>query len=124
MSALSSIEMPVAGQAADAAARVPESKVPQRRLRLVTEPGPDGLSAPAAALPARLQPRSSSIMVTAGRPLAGHVLTPTAVIPPRSPVSQPRPPVRLTRRGSAVGSAADAIDHKVCPGRTTISCMP
>lgn len=30
----------------------------------------------------------------------------------------------MTRRGSAVGSAADAIDHRVWPGCTTISCMP
>ena len=30
----------------------------------------------------------------------------------------------MTTRGSAEGSAADAIDHKVWPGRTTICRMP
>jgi LysM domain len=105
MSALSAIEAAVVDVPEPAAVHVADPEPTRPALRLVPAPGvarPDRSVIPVGD---RAEPRSSSIRPTARSPLPDAVLTPSAVISPRSrPVVGP-PPLRLTRRGRIVVGA-------------------
>ena len=102
MSALSAIEATVVEVPAPAGVQVTDQQSGRRALRLVPQPETDGSGRPAIPGDGRAQPRSSSIRRAAQAPLRDAILSPSAVIAPRSrPVAAP-PPLRLTRRGRAV----------------------
>jgi hypothetical protein len=99
MSALSAIEAAVVDGSEPAAGRVPDPQPGRRALRLVPQWDAGG---PAAGGAEQAQPRSSSIRPMARPPLREAVLTPSAIISPRSHPVAAQPPLRLTRRGRAV----------------------
>jgi LysM domain len=102
MSALSAIEAAIADEQAPAAGLLTDPQPGRRALRLVPAPDVQGPSRPGTSGSDRAEPRSSSIRPALYSPLPDAILTPSAVISPRSrPVAVP-PPVRLTRRGRAV----------------------
>jgi LysM domain len=105
MSALSAIEAAIVDQPAPAARQATDPEPDRRVLRLVPQPDARSLDRPVTPGDERAQPRSSSIRPPVRAPLTDFILTPSAVLPPRSrPVALP-PPLRLTRRGRAVVAA-------------------
>jgi LysM domain len=110
MGALTAIEATIVEVPGPAAAQTTDPQSGRRGLRLVPQPEAEGSGRPAIPGNSRAQPRSSSIRPAAQSPLRDAILSPSAVIPPRSrPVAAP-PPLRLTRRGrAAVGVLVTAM---------------
>jgi hypothetical protein len=102
MSALSAIEAAVVDSPEPAAPGMPAQQSARGALRLVQLPPTADLSEAAGLGPDRFEPRSSSIRAAVRPPLAGPVLTPSAVISPRPRGAAAPAPLRLTRRGRAV----------------------
>jgi LysM domain len=105
MSALSSLETAIVDEPAPGAGLLTDPRPGRRALRLVSPPDAAGPRRPGTSGGNPIQPRSSSIRSTVRSPLPDAILTPSAVILPRSrPVAAP-PPLRLTRRGRVVVAA-------------------
>jgi hypothetical protein len=102
MSALSATEAPITDGPESVAVQVTGPQLSRRALRLVPQPDTAGPSKPASRCDDQAEPRSSSIGHSAHLPLIDAILTPSAVIPPRSRTLAAQPPLRLTRRGRVV----------------------
>lgn len=102
MSALSAIEATVVQGPDPAPLQVTEFQPGQRALRLVPQPDVAGSDRPAKVGNEEAEPRSSSIRRTAHPLGRDAILTPSAVLSPRSRPVPAQPPLRLTRRGRAV----------------------
>jgi LysM domain len=109
MSALRAIEAPIVDGPQPATVQVSELQPGRGALRLVPQGEAEAPSTPATLGLDRPQPRSSSIPVAARPMPADAVLTPSAVISPRSRPAAAPSPLRLTRRGRFVVGALVVI---------------